>query len=610
MKGTWLLAPLLLVLQAALLAHDDPTQRTWRGVAVDLGSTVALPDAVARTDRALAEFERGWAAGRRALGLAVPEAESAPEGLASILLHARPADRVVNPGRGRPSDTRPARVVPSSAGLLVHCVIGPGWEHVAAMAGARLALYQHGGRWSPALAEGFALSIAGRWEGRAERPARAWLPVLVGHRDTSLDELLLPARATDGEPRQLASRYLLSPWADALVTRVRTEPALWSRWLADPMAADAALRKDLETVLASTREEAKRVAATLELPPRRPLPETVIAGYCFAHEGYRVVDGYGSRLANESLAAAHESGARAVALTPFLVQRRKDAGTPTTVGRGAWMPADRYRGGGETDEAVTQSALDARALGLRVVMKPHVWIPRSWPGDVLVGDDEVEAWFAVYSEYALHWAMWSELHEVDVFIVATEFSRMVKTYPDRWRALFRKVRAIHRGPNVFGANWDDPLRDIAVNDLVDAIGLSLYPPMTSDPAASDEALRRSAREICAELRNIARDTGKPIFVCEVGYPTREAAWLEPHREGGRDEAGMKAQQRAFDAMLPALEQTPGIAGVLVWKWPSHLSYRETRRATFTPSGAPSEAFVGASLKRLSARAVGMEDVGR
>ncbi len=93
---------------------------------------------------------------------------------------------------------------------------------------------------------------------------------------------------------------------------------------------------------------------------------------------------YGSPGAGDALAAACRAGAEAIAIVPFLWQR-----DPQHAGlvRGEDMP----------DAALRLAIRQARAAGLRVMVKPHVWVPGSWAGAIEpVSPGDWRAWFERY----------------------------------------------------------------------------------------------------------------------------------------------------------------------------------------------------------------------
>src|SRR5262245_6169237 len=84
---------------------------------------------------------------------------------------------------------------------------------------------------------------------------------------------------------------------------------------------------------------------------------------------------FGSVSARQSLAAAKHAGARAVAIVPFFWQSDPQH---SGIRRGADMPDDELRA----------AIRDARALGLKVMLKPHVWVEGSWAGAVNPQDSD------------------------------------------------------------------------------------------------------------------------------------------------------------------------------------------------------------------------------
>ena len=75
--------------------------------------------------------------------------------------------------------------------------------------------------------------------------------------------------------------------------------------------------------------------------------------------------------------------------------------------------------GEESDEAVWEVAARAKALGLRVWLKPHVWT-RVWSGDLKFSASDWATFFDRYEELALHWALLAEREGVDGLVVGHE----------------------------------------------------------------------------------------------------------------------------------------------------------------------------------------------
>jgi hypothetical protein len=93
---------------------------------------------------------------------------------------------------------------------------------------------------------------------------------------------------------------------------------------------------------------------------------------------------FGSESARLALTNAKELGASTVAIVPFLWQS-----SPTN--------PDLVRGADMSDEDLRSAIRDAHALGLAVLVKPHIWVPQSWAGTVAMNSEEAwKAWFTNY----------------------------------------------------------------------------------------------------------------------------------------------------------------------------------------------------------------------
>ena len=112
-----------------------------------------------------------------------------------------------------------------------------------------------------------------------------------------------------------------------------------------------------------------------------PMPER-------RYDGFNVIvtPGYpfGSASADLALANAKQLGASAVAVIPFL-----------------WQPSpnspDLVRGKDMDDDELRAAIREAHALGLAVLVKPHVWVPQSWAGAIVMHSDaDWRQWFANY----------------------------------------------------------------------------------------------------------------------------------------------------------------------------------------------------------------------
>lgn len=117
-----------------------------------------------------------------------------------------------------------------------------------------------------------------------------------------------------------------------------------------------------------------------------------------------------------------------------------------------------FYGDAPPDAHVVHAIGEAHRLGLKVMLKPHVWLRRAsadeWRG-VIGMDTEADwqAWFTNYGKFVLHYAAMAEREHVALFCVGVELSRTAIEREADWRSLIDQVRYRYSGAIVYAANW-------------------------------------------------------------------------------------------------------------------------------------------------------------
>jgi hypothetical protein len=301
-------------------------------------------------------------------------------------------------------------------------------------------------------------------------------------------------------------------------------------------------------------------------------------GVCYAH-AWRG-GGYGSAASRASLERLRRLGVDAISLTPFGFQWSTASETIQTA-----------RHWGESDEALAAAAGQAHALGIRVMLKPHIWIRGgAWIGDQKLLDDAAWGrWFESYRGFVVHYARLAEQEKMEALALGTELKQASRRDRARWAALIKEVRAVYRGRLTYAANWDEAAQ-VVFWDLVDDVGVQEYEPPTDKRGATLADLRAGWKRIVEKLAALAARTGKPIVLTEIGYRAMAdaaltpAAWPESTPEAKFDGV---AQAECYRAALEALWGKPWLRGVYLWKWFSD-SQDESGPTDFSPAGKPAE----------------------
>jgi hypothetical protein len=322
-----------------------------------------------------------------------------------------------------------------------------------------------------------------------------------------------------------------------------------------------------------------------------PLPADVHRGICLAHNWQdRGEKGYGSEANADTLAHLGELGANWVSLTPF--------GWMKTLNsleiQGEHLDASKMPAGAETRARLTSAIAQARTRGLRVMLKPHVWIGGGqWRGSIAPGDaDEWKAWWTSYREFILHYAGIAAEFDVESFVVGVELVSAVREHPEEMLATIAAVRAIYPGKITYSANWDEHIPD-ELWLAMDAIGTQLYPPLSDAPSPNVDTLRRALRPHLAGWHKVGERLDRPVWLTEVGYKSAPTAVSEPFGwpENLPEKARTKDEQlqaTAYAALLQELPEHPRIKALYIWKYFTHAHTDEEGAWGFSPRGKLAE----------------------
>lgn len=233
----------------------------------------------------------------------------------------------------------------------------------------------------------------------------------------------------------------------------------------------------------------------------------------------------------------------------------------------------------------------AHQKGMKVLLKPHVWIGgQGWPGDYeLSSEAGWQAWEQSYRAYILASAEIAQQHQAELFCVGTEYRIAVRKRPEFWVELIKQVRAIYDGPLTYAANWDN-YQNVTFWKELDYIGVDAYFPVCDLKTPQVETVKAGWEPWVAELSNAAAEADRPILFTEFGYRSVDYAaaghWNVADKE---TDVNLSAQSNAYEGMFQALSEEDWFAGGFLWKW--HISGRRNggpQDDRYTPQNKPVE----------------------
>jgi hypothetical protein len=252
---------------------------------------------------------------------------------------------------------------------------------------------------------------------------------------------------------------------------------------------------------------------------------------------------YGSAASIAQLKRLPEYGINSIALVPYAMMRPGETSL-RWFGSGGWEP----------DEGLRTLIAEAHALKMKVLLKPQVWIPRGFTGDLAFeAPGDRDRWFAEYARYILHHAALAMQAKADLFCVGTEFVKL-RDSPN-WAPLIAQTRKVYPGPVLYAATQGPEFETLTFWDQLDYIGLNNYYPL---PDSHDCA------PLVAKVEAVARKFRRPVLFTEAGFASLENPHRQPWDETPR-KISLEDQARCYEVLLQAFYSKPWMQGFFFWK---------------------------------------------
>lgn len=222
---------------------------------------------------------------------------------------------------------------------------------------------------------------------------------------------------------------------------------------------------------------------------------------------------------------------------------------------------------GESLTGVKINIKQAHAAGLKVMIKPHVWLRSGWIGDFdLSTEEQWKVWEVDYERYIMLFAKLAAEENAEMICIGTEYRNAAKKRPQFWIKLAKDIRKIYKGKLTYCANWDD-YTDVKFWKELDYIGMSGYFPLSEVQTPSVSDLEKAWKPYKLKLKSFASKEGRPILFTEYGYRSMDqAAWRSWEYENQQRPINMEGQANAYEALFKSLWNEKWFAGGFAWKW--------------------------------------------
>ena len=249
---------------------------------------------------------------------------------------------------------------------------------------------------------------------------------------------------------------------------------------------------------------------------------------------------------------------------------------------------------GERKEGVVTTIRYAQEAGLKVMLKPHVWVRgQGWPGDfTLSSEAKWQQWEEEYGAYLRTITQVADSMNVELLCIGTEYRQAIITRPQFWEKLIGEIRQNYSGKLTYAANWDN-FENVTFWNKLDYIGIDAYWPLCERQTPTLKTLTAGWREPLRQIERVQQRYQRPILLTEYGYESRDYM-ARGHWESSSEEGtvNLEAQRRAYQVLYDTFWDRPWFAGGFLWKWfPNHAQAGGTNHTSYTPQNKPAQTVI-------------------
>ncbi|WP_066759969.1 glycoside hydrolase family 113 [Crocinitomix algicola] len=244
---------------------------------------------------------------------------------------------------------------------------------------------------------------------------------------------------------------------------------------------------------------------------------------------------------------------------------------------------------GEREEGIRETIDLCKNNGLKVMLKPQVWIPDGYTGDFkLSKENDWRIFESSYREFILFFLEIAEELEVELFCIGTEWKSFIAARPDFWNRLIREAKSIYKYQLTYAANWDD-FQKVYFWDELDYIGVNAYFPISFRKNPAQVELLEGWKIHRKRLSEFSHKNKKQIIFTEIGYRSLKGATVKPWEFREKGAYASQIQVRAYEAFFEEVWSEDWLKGMFVWKWYiNHPDQGGRGNIDFTPQNKPAE----------------------
>ena len=223
---------------------------------------------------------------------------------------------------------------------------------------------------------------------------------------------------------------------------------------------------------------------------------------------------------------------------------------------------------GERMAGVRQSIAMMHKYGIKVMLKPQIWIGNGdFTGNIsMISEEDWQAYEEQYKKMILDYAEVAEGTNAEIFCLGTELNAFVEERPNFWEDLNLSVQEVYSGQFTYAENWDN-IDNVPFWSDLDFIGVDAYFPISEQKMPNLADVKNRWEILNRQLKLLSEAHQQPILFTEFGYRSIDFAGKEPW-DSRRIEGQINedAQAVLLQAVFESVWGKDWFAGGFLWKW--------------------------------------------
>ena len=248
---------------------------------------------------------------------------------------------------------------------------------------------------------------------------------------------------------------------------------------------------------------------------------------------------------------------------------------------------------GERKIGIEKSAELFKANNFKIMLKPQIWIPNGFTGNIKM--DSEKDWLIFeknYEKFILDYAKIAASTNCEILCIGTELNDFVTNRTSFWNQLIKKIRNVYSGKITYAENWDT-FEKVPFLSEIDFIGIDAYFPLTNKKTPTLKSLAKAWISVKSRIEKLSKKYDKKVIFTEYGYQSKDFTANEPWDHSKKQNVNLLAQQNSLAILLATFWNEPWFEGGFLWKWyDNHYQVGGNSDTDYTVQNKSSELLLG------------------